>query len=84
MDIQDKGDGMVSQSVRLVFPPSLHDEPIINRLLRKFSFTVNILRASVTAEQGWMEIKVSGNSQEIDESLTWLREQGVEVVLLTK
>jgi len=75
---------MVSQSVRLVFPPSLHDEPIINRLLRKFSFTVNILRASVTAEQGWMEIKVSGNSQEIDESLTWLREQGVEVVLLTK
>ena len=83
MNIQEKGDDMVSQSVRLIFPPSLQDEPIINRLLRNYPFTVNILRASVTAEQGWMDIKVSGNSLEIEESFTWLREQGVEVVLLT-
>jgi len=74
---------MLSQSVRLVFPPSLHDEPIINRLLRKYTFTVNILRASVTAEEGWMDIQVSGKPPEIEESFTWLREQGVEVVLLT-
>ena len=83
MNIQEQGDGMLSQSVRLVFPPSLHDEPIINRLLRKYSFTVNILRASVTEEQGWMDIQISGKAPEIEESFTWLREQGVEVVLLT-
>ena len=83
MNNEDKGDGMLSQSVRLVFPPSLHDEPIINRLLRRYSFTVNILRASVSAEEGWMDIQVSGKAPEIEDSITWLREQGVEVVLLT-
>ena len=73
---------MPSQSVRLVFPPNLHDEPIINRLLRRYTFTVNILRANVTAEEGWMDIQITGKSTEIEESFSWLRQQGVEVVLL--
>lgn len=73
---------MISQSIRLVFPPSLQDEPIINRLLRRYSFTVNILRANVTADQGWIDIQISGKAPEIENSVSWLREQGVEVVLL--
>ncbi|MCK4801812.1 MAG: NIL domain-containing protein [Anaerolineales bacterium] len=74
---------MPNQSVRLIFPTSLHDEPIINRLLRRYSYTVNILRANVTEEQGWMDIQISGKAVDIEESFSWLREQGVEVVLLT-
>ena len=74
---------MVSQSVRLIFPSSLHDEPIINNLMRRFSFTVNILRANVAPDQGWIDIQLSGRAPEIEESLLWLREQGVEIVLLT-
>ena len=74
---------MPSQSVRLVFPPSLQDEPVINRLLRRYSFTVNILRANVTEEQGWMDLHISGSLSEIEEAKSWLLEQGVEVVLLT-
>jgi ABC-type methionine transport system ATPase subunit len=73
---------MLSQSIRLVFPPSLQDEPIMNRLLRRYSFTVNIIRASVSTEEGWMDIQISGKPPEIEESITWLREQGIEVVLL--
>ena len=80
---QVKGGGMISQSIRLVFPPSLHDDPIINRLMRRYSFTVNILRANVTVEQGWIDIKISGSASEIEDSISWLREQGVEVVLIT-
>ncbi len=74
---------MSSQSVRLVFPPNLHDEPIINRLLRQYSFTVNILRANVTAEQGWMDIRISGEAEEIESSFLWLRDQGIEVIPLS-
>jgi ABC-type methionine transport system ATPase subunit len=74
---------MISQSLRLVFPPSLQDEPIINRLMKRFSFMVNILRANVTDEQGWIDIHISGKGPEIEEGIAWLREQGVEVVLLT-
>ena len=74
---------MLSQSVRLIFPPSLHDEPIINKLMRQYSFTVNILRANVTSDQGWIDIQISGKAPEIEDSISWLRELGVEVVLLT-
>ena len=74
---------MLSQFVRLVFPPKLHDEPIVNQLMRRYSFTVNILRANVTHEQGWIDIQLSGKASEIEESLSWLKEQGIEVVLLT-
>ncbi len=74
---------MLSQSVRLIFPASLQDEPIVNRLMKGHSFTVNILRANVTDEQGWIDIRVSGKAQEIEDAIFWLREQGVEVVLLT-
>lgn len=74
---------MVSQYVRLVFPPSLHDEPIINNLMRRYTFTVNILRANVTLEEGWIDIQITGKAPEIEEAISWLREQGVEVVLLT-
>jgi len=74
---------MLSKSVRLIFPPSLHDEPIINNLMRKYTFTVNILRANVTADQGWIEIQITGKALDIEESILWLQEQGVEVDLLT-
>lgn len=74
---------MISQSVRLTFPPSLQDEPIINQLMRRFTFTVNILRANVTSDQGWIDIQISGKAPEIEESISWLREQGVGVILLT-
>lgn len=74
---------MLSQSVRLNFPSTLHDEPIINHLMRRYSFTVNILRANVTPDQGWIEIQVTGEEQDVNEAFSWLREQGVEIVLLT-
>jgi ABC-type methionine transport system ATPase subunit len=74
---------MISQSVRLIFPPRLQDEPIINQLMRRFTFTVNILRANVTSDQGWIDIQISGKAPEIEESISWLREQGVEIILLT-
>jgi DNA-binding MurR/RpiR family transcriptional regulator len=51
--------------------------------MRRYTFTVNILRANVTLDQGWIDIQISGKAPEIEDALSWLREQGVEVVLLT-
>lgn len=75
---------MPSQTVRLEFPPRLQDEPVINRLLRRYSFTVNILRANVKEDKGWMDIHISGKAAEIEDASDWLRKQGVEVVLLSQ
>jgi hypothetical protein len=51
--------------------------------MRRYSFTVNILRANVTLDEGWIDIQITGKASEIDDAFSWLREQGVEVVLLT-
>ncbi|MDZ7844521.1 MAG: NIL domain-containing protein [Anaerolineales bacterium] len=74
---------MPSQTIRLIFPSRLQDEPIINLMLREYSFTVNILRANVSDEKGWMDIQIAGKSAEIESALKWLREKGVEVEVLS-
>jgi ABC-type methionine transport system ATPase subunit len=74
---------MPNQTMRLVFPPRLQDEPIITQMLRQYSFTVNILRANVSEDQGWMDIQISGKPSEIESAASWLRQKGVEVVILT-
>lgn len=74
---------MPSQTIRLFFPSRLQDEPIINLMLRDYSFTVNILRANVSDEKGWMDIQIAGKSAEIESALNWLREKGVEVEVLS-
>ena len=75
---------MPSQAFRLIYPHNLLDEPIINYLLRQYNFTVNILRANITAEGGWMDIQITGKTAELEDANTWLRDQGVEVLLLSK
>lgn len=74
---------MPSQTIRLIFPSRLQDEPIINLMLREYSFTVNILRANVSDEKGWMDIQIAGKSAEIESALNWLREKGAEVEVLS-
>jgi len=44
---------------------------------------VNILGANVTAEEGWMDIQITGKAAEIESSFSWLRDQGIEIILMT-
>ncbi len=74
---------MTEQVLRLIYPPSVVNVPIVNQLIRKYSeLTVNILRAEVRPEKGWLEIQVVGSAGMIESSIDWLRKQGVEVQVL--
>ncbi|MBC8509029.1 MAG: FeS-binding protein [Anaerolineales bacterium] len=73
---------MDDQIIRLVYPPQLIDVPVINQLIRSYELTVNILRAQVTPEEGWVEIQLTGKMVEIEEAITWLVRQGIEVLRL--
>lgn len=70
---------MSNQVVRLIYPPSLLDVPIINQLILRFELQVNILRAEVTPDQGWVDIQLEGNSSAIESALAWLSSQGIQV-----
>ncbi len=73
---------MDEQIIRLVYPAHLIDVPVINQLIRSYELTVNILRAQVTPKEGWVEIQLTGKLAEIEEAITWLVGQGIEVLQL--
>ena len=70
---------MPEQAIRLIYPPNLLDVPVINQLIRRYDLTVNILRAQVTPQEGWVDVQLSGNSASIENAMTWLSSQGIEV-----
>jgi ABC-type methionine transport system ATPase subunit len=76
---KSKGVAMSEQVIRLVYPPHLLDVPIINQLIRRYNLTVNILRAQVAPNEGWVDIQLTGNAAAIEDAITWLSGQGIVV-----
>jgi ABC-type methionine transport system ATPase subunit len=70
---------MSEQVVRLNYPASLLHVPIINQLIRRYDLTVNLLRAQIGEDTGWLEVQLSGNPLIIEDAITWLKSQGIEV-----
>lgn len=74
---------MPTRILRLNYPPSLLRQPILNRLIRRFDITVNIVQAHITLEEGWLEIETTGDDEEIKRAFKWLEDEGIEINLAT-
>ncbi len=71
---------MAEQILRIIYPANLLSAPILNHLIRSYpDLTVNILRAEVGDQQGWLEIQLIGHPGLIENAQVWLQDQGVEV-----
>ena len=73
---------MPTKALRLTYPPSLLRRPIINQIILDFEVSVNIIQAQITPEEGWLEIEMTGENQEIRSAAKWLRELGIRVLEL--
>ncbi|HSR48245.1 MAG TPA: NIL domain-containing protein [Anaerolineales bacterium] len=73
---------MPTRTVRLNYPATLLRQPILHQFIREFDLTVNIVRAQMSLEEGWLEIEVDGSMEELDRGQAWLETQGVQVILL--
>ncbi|HMK07688.1 MAG TPA: NIL domain-containing protein [Anaerolineales bacterium] len=71
---------MPTRTLRLNYPATLLRQPILHQLIRSFDLSVNILRAQITLEEGWLEIEAIGPEAELDRVQGWLQEQGIEVI----
>ncbi|HEY45260.1 MAG: hypothetical protein AMJ88_04390 [Anaerolineae bacterium SM23_ 63] len=71
---------MPTRTLRLIYPPSLLRRPILNQLILSYELTVNIYRAQITLEEGWLEVEVLGEDQVIENAISWLEKAGIEVV----
>ncbi len=74
---------MVTRTLRLNYPASLVSQPVLYQLIRRFNLTVNIRRAQISLEEGWLEAEVTGEEPEIERATSWLQEQGVTVDTLS-
>jgi hypothetical protein len=65
--------------VRLTFPPALIQEPIVYRLVKDFDIVINIRRADVKADQGWVLLELEADEATLQRGVAWLKAQGVLV-----
>ncbi|MBI4635123.1 MAG: NIL domain-containing protein [Candidatus Rokubacteria bacterium] len=65
--------------LRLTFPPSLIQEPILYRLVKDFDIVINIRRADVKADYGWVVLEVDADEATLQRGVAWLKERGVQV-----
>lgn len=70
---------MARTRVRLTFPPTLIQEPIVYRLVKDFDLVINIRRADVKADHGWMALELEGDEGALERGVKWLRDRGVQV-----
>ena len=70
---------MASKRVKFTFPPALITAPVIHKLGREFDLVTNIRRADVREDMGWVVLEITGDEQEIERGLKWVKQMGVRV-----
>jgi len=70
---------MTRMRVRLTFPAHLIQEPIVYRLVKDFDIVINIRRADVKADYGWIALELDGEEAALARGIRWLKETGVQV-----
>ena len=70
---------MARMRIRLTFPAALIQEPIVYRLVKDFDIVINIRRADVKADHGWMALELEGGEAALERGIKWLKDKGVQV-----
>lgn len=66
--------------LRLTFPPALIQEPILYRLVKDFDIVINIRRADVKADYGWVVLELDAPEEAtLQRGVKWLKSKGVQV-----
>lgn len=69
----------VKKRVYLTFPQHLIKEPVVYNVGKKFNVVTNIRTASVTEEMGIMALEITGEEEEYQKAVKYLRGMGVRV-----
>jgi L-aspartate semialdehyde sulfurtransferase ferredoxin len=70
---------MSRMRVRLTFPSSLIQQPIIYRLVKDFDIVINIRRAEVKEDYGWVALELEAKDETLEKGVAWLKATGVQV-----
>lgn len=70
---------MACVDVTLVAGKEAVDKPWLWRLSRNFNVQVNIKKANVDTDYGWMQIELEGAVEEVQRATAWLMTTGMHV-----
>lgn len=70
---------MPNVDVTLIASGASVNEPWISRICNDFRVEVNIKKASVDADYGWMHVELVGPVEEIQRAIAWLMTTGLHV-----
>ena len=70
---------MARMRVRLTFPADLVQEPILYRLVKDFDILINIRRADVKADHGWVMLEMEASEETLERGVAWLKQRGLQV-----
>ncbi|MEM1169422.1 MAG: NIL domain-containing protein [Cyanobacteria bacterium P01_H01_bin.35] len=75
----------MKKRVTLTFPQRSIHMPITYRLAKDFNIAANIIRAQVAPNQvGKLVLELSGDIDELEASLEWMRLQNIDVCLTSR
>lgn len=75
----------MKKRVTLTFPKRSIHMPITYRLAKDFNVAANIIRAQVAPNQvGKLVLELSGDIDELDAALEWMRIQNIDVCLASR
>ena len=70
----------MKKRVTLSFPRQAIQMPVTYRLAKDFNVAANIIRAQVAPNQvGTLVLELSGDIDELEASVEWMRSQGISV-----
>ncbi|KUK31672.1 MAG: 4Fe-4S ferredoxin iron-sulfur binding domain containing protein [Thermoanaerobacterales bacterium 50_218] len=71
---------LVVNRIVLRFSPPLVEQPIIYRLVKDYDLIINILKADINPhKEGFVVLEISGDSENYNRGLDYLRSVGVEI-----
>ena len=70
---------MAKRRLKFTFPSELLTEPMVYNLGHDFRVVINICRADVTEDRGWVVLDMEGADEDIEQGLAWVTAKGVEV-----
>ncbi len=74
----------VTKRIVLRFPRRLVERPIVYRLVKDYDLEFNILKASITPEEGLLVLELKGNQKEYDKGIDFLIKAGVKIQSLSQ
>ncbi len=74
-----------SGKIVLYFPGSLVNQPIVDKLIKEYNLSFNILKAQILPDQeGVMVMELSGDKKDFDRGMRYLKNSGVNIQPLSK